>query len=506
MLMELENLRTYSLFLYEERGLSLAAKEALARWYTLAKERGAYDDQIQALLVSGLNWLQMKRADEALDSFEKALAVIEAHGKSSSVTKLHVLFDIALAHDQKGNVDQALLHAEEVWQTLRSTGDSENYPQVALLLGKLYIARECWSKAYHYSRKALTRFDRSNDVNGRSRALNNLGLICVETGDYDQAEVLLNESLQQKQMLNDARSVYTLTELGRLHYKKGDLAEAVHFSRMALQTLWESVAFMDKAEVARLCRLFGSVAAKTGDRQGAIAYLQRAITYYGQLGQWREWSAVTKEMDELIHTAPGSTINRVNIGWRDKESLRNLTTLLGLMDTLEGLYPELRGKSELVTKYALLLGDACGITETTRRSLSHAARLANIGATFPGVDGEARNTLLLREQPGELPVLAERVLGMVSVSDECRIAVRHQHERYDGSGYPDALRSEAIPLISRILAIVDAYVTRASTGGGELQLHEQAMQHLITHAGTRFDPELVNVFSSMHESRAHVVV
>lgn len=507
--MELYHLRKCSLVLYEQRGLPLAAKDVLAQWYALAKECDAYEDQIQALLVSGLNWLQMRQPNQAVLLFEKALELIDRHGTSDNdrgVTRAHALFDLALAHEQTGDIDRALEYALQAWQGTERRANLHADAQMALQLGKIYIARECWSEAYSYNKEALLCFEELGDASGRSRALNNLGLICVETGDYDQAQELLEEALVQKKQSNEPnRSVYTLTELGRLHYKKGDLATAMHFSRMALETLWESVAFMDKAEVARLFRLFGSIAAQTGDRRGAIGYLQRAITYYGQLNQWREWSAVTRELDALIRQRHETTSERVYIEWQDKESLRTLTTLLGLMDTLEGLYPELSGRSELVTKYALLLGDACGLTGQTRVNLSHAARLAHIGLTFPDVDPEARTTLLSTEYR-ELPLLGERVLSMAPVTEDCRVAVRHQYERYDGSGYPDGLKGKDIPIIARILAIVDAYVSRASSGGPDEYLHEQAMRYVQDHSGTRFDPDLVNIFTQMHEICSEVVV
>jgi HD-GYP domain-containing protein (c-di-GMP phosphodiesterase class II) len=72
--------------------------------------------------------------------------------------------------------------------------------------------------------------------------------------------------------------------------------------------------------------------------------------------------------------------------------------------------------------------------------------------------------------------------------------VRHHHERYDGTGYPDGLKGPEIPLGARILAAVDAYVAmlsnrphRACLSGGEAQAE------LVRRAGTQFDPEVVEI-------------
>lgn len=501
--MDIEEIRNYSIFLLKTHGgLPLAASEALSAWYTLAKEQNLFQDQIHALVLAGGNWLHMNRSERALGHFQQALALINEHANDNAWLRLIALANLAVAYDHAGEMAESLRFAEEVWANVDILGESPQASQVALLLSKLHIGRSDWAAAYAYSEEALARFTRAGDENGRSKALNNMGLICVETGKYREAETLLLEALELKNAVQDvAGSVYTMTELGRLYYVQGDLGAAVHYSRQALQVLWENVAFMDKVEVARLCRLYGAVASMTGDRQGAITYLQRAITYFAQLSQWREWSESTKELDIVIRSAPTSRAAKVGIEWRDKEILRNLTTLLGLMDTLEGLYPELRGKSELVTKYALSLGDAIDLNPSTRESLSHAARLANIGVTFPSSDLNSRG--VKRALDDENPHLAERVLSMVSVSDECRLGIRHQNEWYDGSGQPDGLKRDEIPIISRILSIVNAYVTRATQGSFDSNLHQRAMQHLHKHAGAKFDAELVHKFFELHEALDH---
>lgn len=498
-LVNLERIRGHCIFLLKTHGgLPLAARDALKEWHAVAESSHSYLDQIQALLAAGGNWLQMKRPDKALGLFEKALGLIDEHQQSNTKHRSLALYDLALAYDQLGNAEQSIHYAEQVWAYIVSGEVADPYDShAALLLGKSYIAGGRWEEAYKYSEQALQRFNGSQDTSGKSKALNNLGLVCIEIGEYEQADQLLQEALTIKQSIGDiSGAVYTLTELGRLHHKQGDLVTAVRYSRKALQSLWENVAFMDKAEVARLCRLFGAVFAKTGDRQGAIAYLQRAITYYAQLSQWREWSEVTQSLDEVIRSRPASSSARVGIEWQDKETLRNLTTLLGLMDTLEGLYPELRGRSELVTKYALLIGESCDLDGSTRESLSHAARLSNVGVTFPDADVEVPDRSTQRRR--ENPELAERVLSMVSVSEECRTGIRHQRERFDGSGFPDGLAGSNIPIISRILAIADSYVARATDDDTGIASHHDAMEYLYACAGTKFDGELVRRFAEIH--------
>ncbi|MFW6285080.1 MAG: HD-GYP domain-containing protein, partial [Bacillota bacterium] len=73
--------------------------------------------------------------------------------------------------------------------------------------------------------------------------------------------------------------------------------------------------------------------------------------------------------------------------------------------------------------------------------------------------------------------------------------VLYHHERYDGMGYPEGLKGEAIPRISRIIAVVDAYEAMTSKRNYRNPLSKgKAVQELRAHAGTQFDPDITQVF------------
>jgi diguanylate cyclase (GGDEF)-like protein len=80
--------------------------------------------------------------------------------------------------------------------------------------------------------------------------------------------------------------------------------------------------------------------------------------------------------------------------------------------------------------------------------------------------------------------LVERVEGLEAIAPW----IRHSHEHYDGSGYPDGLAGEAIPAASRILRVVDSY---DSLTGGHGRSSEEALAELRADAGTRYDPDCV---------------
>ncbi|MCK4362105.1 MAG: HD domain-containing protein, partial [Dehalococcoidia bacterium] len=73
--------------------------------------------------------------------------------------------------------------------------------------------------------------------------------------------------------------------------------------------------------------------------------------------------------------------------------------------------------------------------------------------------------------------------------------ILHHHEWYDGTGYPDGLKGEEIPLGARIICVADAYDTMTTARPyREVVSQQEALEELRRCSGTQFDPELVEAF------------
>jgi HD-GYP domain-containing protein (c-di-GMP phosphodiesterase class II) len=97
-----------------------------------------------------------------------------------------------------------------------------------------------------------------------------------------------------------------------------------------------------------------------------------------------------------------------------------------------------------------------------------------------------------REVMERLTIAGEQILAPVEFLAGVRVLVRHEHERWDGAGYPDKLAGEAIPLGSRIIFACDALHAMTSDRPYRAALSlEEAVAELRRHAGTQFDPGVV---------------
>jgi HD-GYP domain-containing protein (c-di-GMP phosphodiesterase class II) len=90
------------------------------------------------------------------------------------------------------------------------------------------------------------------------------------------------------------------------------------------------------------------------------------------------------------------------------------------------------------------------------------------------------------------PVIGERILRAIPGFGAIARMVRHEHERWDGGGYPDRLSGTAIPVGSRIILACDAYHAMTSDRPYRKAMpHSDAMAELTSNAGAQFDPDVV---------------
>lgn len=181
-----------------------------------------------------------------------------------------------------------------------------------------------------------------------------------------------------------------------------------------------------------------------------------------------------------------------------------LATLYAFVRAIEARDPYTKQHSSRVTRLALALAKSMDCSNEEQEILNVAGHLHDIGKI--GI----RDEILLK--PGRLnpdefkvikqhPVIGADIMDHMGLWHREKQIVRCHHERFDGTGYPDKLKGEEIPLLARILSIADVYDAIASDRAYRRRMEESKILDIMYGgAGTQFDPEIVEVFRCMFES------
>jgi putative nucleotidyltransferase with HDIG domain len=178
-----------------------------------------------------------------------------------------------------------------------------------------------------------------------------------------------------------------------------------------------------------------------------------------------------------------------------------------LSDLLEAKDRQLLNHCSRVSFYASLLANRLNLPVAEQKSLAMGAFLHDIGkisamsssfVTSPA----SSHTDLPTDQ--DHPDIGARMVLPLGFPAEVGQIIAYHHERFDGLGYPHALRGEGIPLLARIVAIAQAFDTLTVDIPGAQPLGvEDAIQQITLEANTFFDPMLTELFSRVvHECKS----
>jgi putative nucleotidyltransferase with HDIG domain len=176
----------------------------------------------------------------------------------------------------------------------------------------------------------------------------------------------------------------------------------------------------------------------------------------------------------------------------------SLDSVKVLTSAVEARDPYTRGHSDRVRRISVRTGMKLGLSDVKLENLEYGALLHDIGKI--GIKDE-----VLRK-PGPLsaeeyhhiqqhPMIGVKIMEQVDFFKEKIPMVRHHHEHYNGSGYPDGLTGESIPLEARIISIADAFdaMTSERPHRGKLPLADVLLE-LKKGEGEQFDPHVLKIF------------
>jgi diguanylate cyclase (GGDEF)-like protein len=213
--------------------------------------------------------------------------------------------------------------------------------------------------------------------------------------------------------------------------------------------------------------------------------------------------SLLKRADDAVYIAKRSGRNQVqiynpdielgtNVGLTMEDALR-LVELVELRQTMS------RGHGEEVARVAALMARRLGLDVREVERIHQAGLLHDLGKisvpdSVLSKDGplSSRETELVRGHP----LIGSRLLDANPALVTVSAAVRHHHERWDGTGYPYRLAGENIPLAARILALSEAYVAMTARSPWKAgRLPQEALAEISIMSGRQFDPKLVGLLA-----------
>jgi putative two-component system response regulator len=179
----------------------------------------------------------------------------------------------------------------------------------------------------------------------------------------------------------------------------------------------------------------------------------------------------------------------------DLESV-SVGTIRALADALDAKCDYTAGHSLRVSRFAVLIGRQLGLSNDHLRDVELGGILHDIGKIGvpesilwkPGALTPEEKAIMSKH-----PVTSAEIIGDLKGLVRAREYVKHHHEYYDGTGYPDGLEGETIPIGARIILVSDAYDAMTTDRPYRQAIgHDKAIAELKKMAGKQFDPRVVD--------------
>lgn len=178
-----------------------------------------------------------------------------------------------------------------------------------------------------------------------------------------------------------------------------------------------------------------------------------------------------------------------------------IQAIMTVANTVDAKDDYTKGHSMRVAAYAELLAQRLGWSEEEVQNIYYVAMLHDVGKIgvpdavlnkpFKLTDLEFR---LIRNHT----TMGAEILKDFKMFPNVDVGAKYHHERYDGKGYPEGLKAESIPLVARIIALVDSYDAMTSNRVYRRRLSDEVvMEELEKGKGSQWDPDLVGIFMEL---------
>jgi len=484
------------------------------------ERHGSDEDSCRALFDSARVHERAGRIREAAADYEAAVRACEEAGEKRILVES--LRALAVIRHKSGNDVEAYVLCQRAFSVASGTGDpllaaealntrasidltagqiaaaSEGYRQALALdfdgpklrarietnLGIIANIRGDLTAALDHYTRSLEAFRAAEDEPGCGMVYHNLGMISADLRRWDDAERYYAQSLQIANALGDEEHrAQCLLNRSEVLLARNKFAEARASAEAALGLFNQLGGERYKADAYRF---LGIVYRETGSRSLAEARFKAAIEVAQRIQNPLAEAEASRELAQLYR----------NVG-RNQDALRLLNAshrLFGRVDArvdlvdvtrkvsdLEGVYMAVVrewgqsiesadsytfGHCERVASYAVAVSNALGLAEEDLTAIHLGAYLHDVG--------KVRIPHEILNKPGRLtkeefevmklhPLYGVELLKDIEFPWDIKPIIRSHHEKYDGTGYPDGLRGDEIPLRAQVICVVDVFDALTTT-------------------------------------------
>jgi putative nucleotidyltransferase with HDIG domain len=351
-------------------------------------------------------------------------------------------------------------------------------------LGILANIRGDHGEALAHYRCSLEAFESSGNEKGRAIAYHNLGMVSADRQLWEDADGYFRQSLEIARSVGDVH----LEGLGLLNHSEVHLArqryqEARANAEAALSIFDQVGARLDKADAYKV---LGVVYRETGRHALAESRLRAAIDQAVSTGSVLSEAEASRELARL-YQAMGRNQEALHLLSAAHRLFTRLDARVDLVDvaskvqrleetylavvrewgqSIESADSYTHGHCERVASYAVAVAQELGLDEGQRTTIRIGAYLHDLGKVRVPHEILNKPGALTQEEFGIIkshPVWGIELLATVEFPWDIKPIIRWHHEKYDGTGYPDRLRGDEIPLSAQIICIVDVYDALTTT-------------------------------------------
>lgn len=447
------------------------ARELCQRSYQTA---GAMGDSV--LAAEALNALagfdfEGGSIEEAREKFYQALEL----GGASAELRGRTEQNLGILSNIQGALTEALAHYRQSLAAFQSIGDERGCAIAFHNLGMVSADRELWDDADRYFRQSLGTAEAIGDIHLTGLGLLNHAEVHLARQRYDQARQNAEAALTIFDRLDsrlDKADAYKV--IGRVYRETGRPALAEARLRAAVEMAVSTGSVLSEAEASReLALLYQSM----GRNQEALRLLNAAHRLFSRLDARVDLVDVSTKVHRLEETY--------------------FAVVRDWGQSIESSDSYTHGHCERVAGYAVAVASELGLDEERQTAIRIGAYLHDLGKVRVPHEILNKPTTLTREEFAVIqmhPVWGLELLATVEFPWDIKPIIRWHHEKYDGSGYPDRLRGNEIPVGAQIICIVDVYdaltTTRSYRGA---MSHTEAVAE-IHHSRSWWAPEVYHAF------------